>query len=122
MLIFKHSTSFQSFITLPFVLFIIVPLQAQYSGGTGEPNDPYQIVTAEQMNAIGTESNDWDKNFILTADIDLAQYTGTQFNIIKSFTGTFDGNGHTLLNFTYTSTNKNYVGIFGSIENGIIKI
>jgi len=27
--------------------------QAQYGGGTGEPNDPYLIYTAEQMNEIG---------------------------------------------------------------------
>ena len=26
--------------------------EAQYGGGTGEPNDPYLIYTAEQMNAI----------------------------------------------------------------------
>ena len=27
--------------------------QAQYGGGSGEPNDPYLIYTAEQMNTIG---------------------------------------------------------------------
>ena len=27
--------------------------QAQYGGGSGEPNDPYMIYTAEQMNEIG---------------------------------------------------------------------
>jgi len=26
--------------------------EAQYGGGTGDPNDPYLIYTAEQMNAI----------------------------------------------------------------------
>jgi len=26
----------------------------KYAGGTGDPNTPYQIATAEQMNAIGT--------------------------------------------------------------------
>ena len=30
-----------------------LPAQAQYGGGTGEPNDPYLIYTAEQMNKIG---------------------------------------------------------------------
>jgi hypothetical protein len=95
--------------------------QRKYAGGTGEPNQPYQISTAEQMNHIGSDPNDWDKHFKLITDIDLAQYTGTQFNIIKLFTGVFDGNCHTVLNFTYTSNNETYVGIFGSIENGVVK-
>ena len=80
-----------------------LPAQAQYGGGSGEPNDPYLIYTAEQMNAIGANPNDWDKHFKLMADIDLSAYTGTAFNIIGSFRGVFDGNGHTISNFTYTS-------------------
>ncbi len=64
------------------VCFLSFPAQAQYGGGNGEPNDPYLIYTAEQMNAIGADANDWDKHFRLMADIDLAAYTGTDFNII----------------------------------------
>jgi len=44
---------------------------AKYSGGTGEPNDPYQIATAVDLIALGEDPNDYDKHFILTADIDL---------------------------------------------------
>jgi hypothetical protein len=58
------------------------PAQAKYGGGTGEPNDPYLIYTAGQMNEIGAEPNDWDKYFKLMADIDLSNYTGTDFNVI----------------------------------------
>ena len=81
---------------------LVTPAQARYGGGTGEPNDPYLICTAEQMNAIGANPSDWDKHFKLMADIDLAAYTGTAFNIIghekrgKPFTGVFDGNGQTI--------------------------
>ena len=83
--------------------------QGKYGGGTGEPNDPYLIYTADQMNAIGADSNDWDKHFKLTADIYLGGYTGTSFNIIgpnltTPFTGVFDGNDHTVSNFIYNST------------------
>ena len=94
----------------------------KYGGGMGEPNDPYLIYTAEQMNVIGAEPNDWDKHFKLMADIDLSGFTGTDFNIIgywedprdnKPFTGVFDGNGHTISNFSYTSTDENYIGLFG---------
>ena len=103
------------------VLFLTWPVQAKYWGGSGEPNDPYLIYTAEQMNTIGANWDDWDKDFKLMADIDLSSYTGTDFNIIgtgylPAFTGVFDGNGHTISNFTYTSTDLPCVGIFGYID------
>ncbi|MGB2808298.1 MAG: GLUG motif-containing protein [Sedimentisphaerales bacterium] len=114
------------------VLFAIccfcLPAQGKYGGGTGEPNDPYLIYDANQMNAIGADANDWDKHFKLMADIDLSSYTGTSFNIIgtswdNAFTGVFDGNGHTISNFTYISTGKSYIGVFGYVrgDNAEIK-
>jgi predicted outer membrane repeat protein len=96
-------------------------LHAKYGGGTGEPNNPYLIYTAEHLNTIGTESNDWDKHFKLMADIDLSGYTGTDFNVIgigfmTAFSGVFDGNGHTISNFNYSSTGENLIGIFSYID------
>jgi len=118
----------KSLFTILTIFLFITIAQAQYGGGTGEPNDPYLIYTAEQMNAIGTEPNDWDKHFRLMADIDLNIYTGTDFNIIgytgtdfsmfyrnNAFTGVFDGNGHIISNFSYTSTEKRYIGLFGCV-------
>ena len=91
----------------------------KYGGGNGGPNDPYLIYTTEQMNAIGAEPNDWDKHFKLMVDIDLRSYTG--FNIIgidrdNPFTGVFDGNGHTVSNFSYITTERNYIGLFGCVS------
>ena len=83
-----------------------------YGGGTGTEEDPYQIWTAEQMNTIGLYGEDWDKHFILMADIDLSQYTGEQYNPIgtnykrdnwelyPAFSGSFDGNGHVISGLT----------------------
>ncbi|HUU20603.1 MAG TPA: GLUG motif-containing protein [Sedimentisphaerales bacterium] len=99
----------------------------KYGGGTGEPNDPYLIYTAEQMNAIGAEPNDWDKHFKLMANIDLSVYAGTDFNIIgywvdwgssdnKPFAGVFDGNGQIISNFNYTSTDANNIGLFAYVD------
>ena len=103
------------------VLFLTWPVRAQYSGGSGTTEDPYLIYTAEQMNAIGADMDDWDKHFKLMADIDLSGYTGTDFNIIgignrNAFTGVFDGNGHTISNFSYTSSNGDYKGLFGYVS------
>jgi hypothetical protein len=114
------------------VLFVIccccLPAQAKYGGGSGTQEDPYLIYTAEQMNAIGADANDWDKCFKLMADIDLSGFDGTEFNIIgyyvswddnKPFTGVFDGNGHIISNFTYTSVGTNYIGILGFVKGEI---
>ncbi|MEJ2705274.1 MAG: hypothetical protein P8Z79_22770, partial [Sedimentisphaerales bacterium] len=46
--------------------------RAQFGGGTGTPDDPYLIYTAEQLNAIGADSQNMDKHFKLMADIDLS--------------------------------------------------
>jgi hypothetical protein len=106
---------------------------AKYSGGTGEPNDPYRIATPEDLNDIGNYEEDWDKHFILVNDVNLAQYTGTQFNIIgkwfdwddpnnKPFTGVFDGNDHKVWSFTWDSNGINLVGLFKYVgEGGQIK-
>ena len=97
-----------------------------YSGGTGEPNNPYRIATANDVNDIGNYPEDWSSHFIMVNDINLADYNGTQFNIIgtsgEPFAGVFDGNGHAISNFTY-ETNGNYVGLFGYVdgENAQIK-
>jgi hypothetical protein len=54
------------------------------------------------------------------ADIDLRQFDGREgrekFNIIASFSGVFDGNGHTISNFTYDSNGLNYTGLFRHIS------
>jgi len=105
----------------------------KYGGGSGTLGDPYLIYTAEQMNTIGLNPDDWNARFALMANIDLGVYTGDQFNIIGrwtntkgftgSFGGSFDGRGHAIRNFTYCVSDGNSldplhmdsVGIFGCI-------
>ena len=57
-----------------------------YGPGGGTAEDPYQIWTPKQMNAIGLNPADWDKHFILMADLDMSAYTGTQYHIIGTGT------------------------------------
>jgi hypothetical protein len=124
-------------ISVVLVLFAGDFAEAKYSGGTGEPNDPYKIATPEDLNDIGNYEEDWDKHFILVNDVNLAEYTGTQFKIIgnflgwddfgypigKAFTGVFDGNDHKILNFTWNSIGGSGFGLFrylggvGQIKN-----
>lgn len=101
------------------------PAEAQYGGGSGTADAPYLIYTGEQMNEIGANPGDFDKHFKLMADIDLAPYTSTDFNIIgtgywDAFTGVFDGSGHTISNFSYIPADANNIGLFGYVR-GVIK-
>ncbi len=101
--------------------------QAKYSGGTGEPNDPYRIATAEDLNDIANHVEDFNKCFLMVADINLADYTGTQFNIIgidtTEFTGVFDGNDHKIWSFTRIGIPPwEHIELFGYVgESGQIK-
>ncbi|MHC4865369.1 MAG: LamG domain-containing protein [Planctomycetota bacterium] len=113
----KHVT-----VVLAFIVSAASVAEARYSGGTGEPHDPYRITTAEDLNDIGNHVEDFDKCFVLVNDIDLAGYTGTQFNIIGVdeidwFNGVFDGNGHKISNFRWSSEGRSHIGLFGYVGN-----
>jgi len=134
----KTARNFQTQRTIPFLmaLFLLgLPTHAQYGGGTGEPDDPYLIYTAEQINAIGADPNDWDKHFKLMADIDLdpnlpggrvftqavihtramilSDFGGTI--ILSAFQGEFDGNDCTISNLTIRAKDRERVGLFSAI-------
>ena len=62
-------------------------------------------------------------NCTLTADIDLTgkDWTPIGTNFYNSYTGTFDGGGHTIMGLTVT-TNDQYVGLFGRLgKAGTVK-
>jgi hypothetical protein len=88
-----------------------------YGGGSGTQADPYLIYTADHLNMIALVPCHLEKHFRLMTDIDLAGFTGTSFNIIRGFTGVFDGNGHTISNFSYTSTDKGDIGLFSLLSD-----
>ena len=127
-------------ITLLITIFSLsLPAYAQYSGGTGEPHNPYQIATVEDLIFLGDSSEDYDKHFILTADIDLdpnlpggriftkaliAPNPVYPFRETRTtFTGSFDGNGYAIRNLLIDNSEKdNYLGIFGFIgSNGQVE-
>ncbi len=103
-------------------------ITAPYSGGgSGTESDPYLIATLEDMNQFGIHREDWDKHFMLIADIDMTNYADDEFKIIgkgfqSPFRGTFDGNGHTISNFTYKANDIDAVGIFGFVDSSNAEI
>jgi len=94
--------------------------EAYYSGGTGEPNNPFKISTPQDLNDIGNHEDHWDKHFILTNDVNLAEYAEFEFSVIgdkhNTFHGVFDGKGYEVSNFTYDSNGADYIGIFGYVS------
>ena len=89
-----------------------------FAGGAGTEDDPWQIATAEQLMALSATVNDGSAQgypgqyFALTEDIDLKgvewQPIGhmdleDMSNYNCMFFGTFDGQGHTISNVTFSS-------------------
>ncbi len=108
------------------VCFLVLPARAKYGGGAGTAVEPYLIYDANHMNAVGAEPNDWDRCFKLMEDIDLSGYKGQEFNIIGidddyPFVGVFDGNNHTISNFTCDTNDIMYIGLFGYVDGGEIR-
>ena len=87
-------------------------VQAKYSGGSGTVGTPYKIGSAANLLALAADTNDYNKHFVLTTDINLSSYNFTTAVIACdtnnsngvfdgiSFSGVFDGNGHKIINLT----------------------
>jgi len=95
------------------------PAYAAFSGGDGLPGSPYLIKTREQLD----DMRDYPSaSFRLEADIDLAGFpwepVGTP---ALPFSGTFDGNGHTISNLVNNSPTANHVGLFGMAVEAAIR-
>jgi len=90
--------------------------------GQGTQEDPHRIDTAEQLILLSRASTLWDEHFILGADIDLdPNLQGRQVfsqAVIQVFSGTFDGNGHTISHLTITG--ESHLGLFGELASGAI--
>jgi len=92
---------------------------ALYSGGSGTLGDPYEIATVADWTALMNTPGDWNKNFLLTADIDFASAEITPVGTLTvPFTGIFNGNRHVLMNWQMDLPGGEYVGLFGYLGLG----
>ena len=102
--------------------------------GSGTENDPYQISTAEGLKWFRDKVNSATKTADtqicaeLTEDIDLSGEEWTPIGIgqsfhwgIRSYSGTFDGKGHTIKNLSIDNSSANFVGLFGYVYGGTIR-
>ena len=86
-----------------------------YSGGTGIENDPFVIASAHDLLDMSENPASYDKNFILSENIDLADYIFNN-SLIWDFLGVFEGNGKKISNLIINLNLMN--GLFGSISQG----
>ena len=102
--------------------------------GSGTKSDPYQISTAEGLKWFRDKVNHATKQADtqicaeLTEDIDLSCEEWTPIGIggvvhwgTPSYSGTFDGKGHTIKNLTIDNSSAQYVGLFGYVLGGTIR-
>jgi hypothetical protein len=111
------------------VSLLVAVAQAQYSGGTGTADDPYQIATAADLIALGETPDDYDKHFILIADIDLdpnlpggraftAALIAADTDPTLDFEGDFNGNDRKISNLMIHAEDGKHLGLFGCIGPG----
>ncbi|MGB8226719.1 MAG: GLUG motif-containing protein [Sedimentisphaerales bacterium] len=108
------------------IVFCLSPSVFAYSGGSGEPNDPYRIADVNDLLVLAADVNDYIKAFVLINDINLAEYTFSKALIARdgiTFNGIFDGNGHSIISLKIDANNsEDFIGLFGEIGlGGIVK-
>lgn len=109
-----------------------------FAGGSGTPEDPYRISTAEELALFVKVTGDEEKKnyeyreacYVLTADIALNDVSdfdnwgeaepAYRWEPVKRFTGTFDGAGHTVSGLYLFIAGEQHAktGLFGSIAKG----
>jgi hypothetical protein len=129
---------FRAFAVVVLFLVIVPTATAKYSGGSGTVQDPYRIGTPADLIALGETPGDYDKHFVLTADIDLdpnlpgrkafdrsviapdtdpGDHTsgGGPLFTGPSFTGVLEGNSHKISHLTVRA--QAYGGLFGHLAS-----
>lgn len=108
-----------------------------FAGGTGEPNDPYQIATIEDLLAVGSSNGMLSKHYVLVNDLDLdpnlpggrvfddapiAPDSDDKANTHggNPFNGVFDGQGYAIRNLHVSGRDGYDAGLFGMFS-GLVK-
>ena len=86
--------------------------------GGGTVDDPYELCSAAQWQDLTRSQLSWDRHYIVTADLDLAGVDGyvpigTE---ASPFTGTIDGNGHSISNLSLSDSTALDFGLFGYVS------
>lgn len=117
---------------------------SEFAGGSGTEEDPYQVSTPEQLNAV---RNNLSAHYIQTKDIDLSGWdnwipigvyyftqTYDPYWTVDNFSGVYDGNGHSInnLEISIIDTDENLekgrrdseergIGLFAFVKDATLK-
>ena len=117
-------------LALMFLSMLSTSVFAQFAGGSGTQDDPWQVATAEHLNNVryylGVAHE--DKYFIQTANIDLGVPPWNEgegwepiggVNYLKNFHGNYNGNGHVISGLYINRPIGSSQGLFGRLEGTI---
>ena len=132
----------KKFAVLTNILFVVGSLFAgDYSGGDGLSGNPYKIATVSDLIELSNTSGDWGAYFIQTSNIVFDENEGNVDwdgdgsadwdtedqkgfspigNSSTNFTGSYDGQNHTINNLYIDRSTTNYIGLFGYLNNADI--
>ncbi len=99
-----------------------------FAGGAGSADDPYLIATPRQLDAVREHPG---AHFRQIADLDMDGYGDEEAGWLpighfrgwldfEPFTGSYDGNGHTIANLTIDRAGSENVGLFGYVDEGAV--
>lgn len=90
--------------------------------GSGSESDPYEVISIGHLIEISSTQNLWNKHFIQTIDLNASAVTELSpiGNVTTKFTGSYDGQNHTISNLYINRPSTNNVGLFGSISEANI--
>lgn len=99
--------------------------------GTGSYNDPYQIVSLNNLYWITQNTDKWVAHYLQKADINASATSswdsGRGFlplgTVSVKFTGSYDGDRYTIdsLFIDRDEVNSDYIGFFGCIRTAYLK-
>ncbi|MBK6835848.1 MAG: T9SS type A sorting domain-containing protein [Bacteroidetes bacterium] len=95
-------------------------------GGDGTIANPFVVATKNDLKTLSENSCLWDKHFIQTSDI---SFSNADFNLggdfengmnsignsLLTFSGSYNGKGHTISNFYMHNNNRGIYGFFGDV-------
>lgn len=126
------------------VILLMAASLSAYSGGSGTEGAPYQIATTDDLIELSNTSGDWSAHFIQTANITFNEdetqvdWDGDETlehgasgddsygfspigNNTTYFTGSYDGDDHTISNLYVNRPSTNFIGLFGWITGATIQ-
>ncbi|MEN6386083.1 MAG: GLUG motif-containing protein, partial [Phycisphaerales bacterium] len=116
----KKETNMKKFL---FLIIIIAVLSfsnltfAKYSGGTGEPCNPFQISNRNDILNLTVSPEDFNKCFIQVCDVNM---NGIEMipisNYANTFSGVYDGGSHIIRNVRINQPSGDYTSFFGYLN------